>query len=437
MTPIATTTPNTAWLDEELRKEKAVVSELRDTLDKQQVTIADQAQRLLALEDRLTKLQGQLARVSEVEEAQRHTRDELVLMISELRQDEQKRAAESMRNRLAEREQDLRSIQQLEVQLQRFEPLEQGMAVRTAEDRRLNDMILRTQQSIDEITRRLSQRDEVGRQLADRIEQTWTRITQIEGAVSESDKQSQERLSRLLLLESVSQKVEQKIADLESVRDKLTRDQDEMIESQRRADRERSQSLTEAGRRLEAFAHQLDVWAEQQRFFSDQNEKTRRIVREVQELAHQVSQQQDQMRQLQRIAEEQARREFAEWRNANDRRWAQELERREADLGAQAAADDAQNRRLADLEEKRAADVAAMNALTEHLNDVHSQTASEIERLRQAQLRILSLEAKASQEFLAEIQGFLSDGADPKGAKGGVAGAARPTTKGHSQAEAK
>ena len=134
MTPIATSTPNTAWLDEELRKEKAVVSELRDVIDKQQVTIADQTQRILALEDRLTKLQGQLARVSEVEESQRHTRDELVLMISELRQDQQKRAAESMRNRMAEREQDLRSIQQLEVQLQRFEPLEQGMVVRQAED---------------------------------------------------------------------------------------------------------------------------------------------------------------------------------------------------------------------------------------------------------------------------------------------------------------
>lgn len=420
MTPIATTTPNAAWLDEELRKEKAVVTELRDTFDKQQVTIADQTQRILSLEDRLGKLQGQLVRVSEVEEGQRHTRDELVIMISELRQEQQKRAAENVRNRLAEREQDLRSIQQLEVQLQRFEPLEQGMAVRTAEDRRLNDMILRMQQSLEEITKRFSQRDEVGRQLADRIEQTWTHIGQLEAAVSKDDKQTQEQMSRLLLLESTWPRLEQKIADLETMRDKLTKDQDEMMELQRRADRDRSQTLTEAGRRLEAFAHQLDVWAEQLRYFNDQNEKNRRVVREVQELVHQVSQQQDQMRQLQRIAEEQVRREFAEWRNANDRRWAQEVERREEDLKAQVVVDEAQTRRLVDLEEKRIGDVAAVNALVERLNDVQAEASAAVEHLRQANLRALILQARAGQEVLAELQGLLGDGD-----KGTAPGAAR------------
>jgi len=105
------------------------------------------------------------------------------------------------------------------------------------------------------------------------------------------------------------------------------------------------------GTSLEAYAHQLELWAEQIRYFNDQNEKSRRVLREVQELVHQVSQQQDQMRQLQRIAEEQLRREFAEWRNANDRRWAQEVERREAAQGAQATVDETQDKRLIDLEE--------------------------------------------------------------------------------------
>jgi uncharacterized phage infection (PIP) family protein YhgE len=409
MTPMATSTPNIAWLDEELRKEKAIVSELRDTIDRQQVSLADQTQRILALEDRLTKLQGQLARVSEVEESLRHTRDELVLMISELRQDQQKRVTETMRNRLAEREQDLRSIQQMEAQLQRFEPLEQGMVVRQAEERRLNEMILRIQQSLEDTAKRLSQRDEVGRQLADRIEQTWTRVSQVETAVDEGDKKGQEQMSRLLLLESTWPRFEQKIADLETVRDQLTKEQDEMMELERRADRERSQTLTEWGRRLEAYAHQLDVWAEQIRYFNDQNEKNRRVLREVQELAHQVSQQQDQMRQLQRIAEEQLRREFAEWRNAGDHRWAQEAERREAALGAQATVDGTQDKRLVDLEEKRVADVAALNAAVEHMNDIQAEARAAFERARQAHLRVIGMEAKATQEVLAELQGLLGE----------------------------
>jgi len=407
MTPIATSTPNTAWLDEELRKEKVLVSELRDTIDKQQVTLADQTQRILALEDRLTKLQGQLGRISEIEEGLRHTRDELVLMVSELRQDQQKRAAETMRNRLAEREQDLRSIQQVEAQLQRFEPLEQGMVVRQAEDRRLNEMILRMQQSLEDIAKRFSQRDEVGRQLSDRIEQTWARVGLNETAIGDVGKKGQELTSRLLFLESAWPRLEQKVSDLETVREQLAKEQGEMMELQRRGDRERSQTISEWGRRLEAYAHQLEVWAEQMRYFGDQNDKNRRVLREVQELAHQVSQQQDQMRQLQRIAEEQLRREFAEWRNASDQRWAQDAERREAATRAQAATDEALGNRLADLEEKRIGDVAALNGLVQRINELEAATKAEFERVTQAHLRALHMEAKASQEVLAEIKGLL------------------------------
>ena len=137
--PTTTTqdSPNISWLDQELRRTRAVVAELRDLVDKQQVVMADQAQRLVSLEDRLTKQQAQLLRIPDVEEALRHTRDEIVLMLSELRQDVQKRETEFWRNRQTEHEQDLRVIQEIQVQVERFEPLEQSIAARQAEERRL------------------------------------------------------------------------------------------------------------------------------------------------------------------------------------------------------------------------------------------------------------------------------------------------------------
>ena len=79
--------PQFSWLDAELRKEKATVAALREELDQHKVMLADQTQRLKAMEDRLAKLQGQLLRVSDVEEAIQHTRDELVLRMSEIKQD--------------------------------------------------------------------------------------------------------------------------------------------------------------------------------------------------------------------------------------------------------------------------------------------------------------------------------------------------------------
>jgi hypothetical protein len=374
---------------------------------KQQVVITDQSQRILTLEDRLAKLQAQLLRIPEVEEALRHTRDELVLMVSALRQDQQKRDAEFLRNRMTEREQDTRAMQELQASLKRFDPLEQAMAVRQAEDRRLNDVVLRQQQDLEDLAKRLPQRDESIRQLGDRIEQNVVRTGQAEAAVQQAQKVQQEQAARLLLIETTQGKTEQRIAEVPILREDLSKRLDDFAENQRRSDRDRVQSMTEWGRRIEAYSHQLDVWGDQLRFFTDQHEKNRRVLREVQELGQQVAQQQDTLKQAQRIAEDQLRHESREWRSENERRWAQDQERRDKAFEAQTERNDVQDQRLSDLDGKRLADVAAVAALEKRLLTMRAEYAAESERIRQMSAHLMQMYAKSSQDLLAETMGLL------------------------------
>ncbi len=401
--------PSVSWLDQELRRTRAVVSELRDLVDKQQVAMADQAQRLVSLEDRLTKQQAQLLRVSDIEEALRRTRDEIVLMLSELRQEVQKRETEFRRNRQAEHEQDVRVIQEIQAQLERLDPLEQSIAVRQAEERRLNEMLLRLQQAHDETAKRLAQREDISRQLADRIEQAAVRIGQVELALDAAQKEQPEYLSRITLIETDLSRIGQQMAEMQSLREQLTKEQAELAESQRRSDRERAQVLTEWARKMEGFTHQLETWSEQLRYYTDQHDKNRRVLREVQELAHQVSQQQDQLRQIQRIAEDQLRHDLREWQSENERRWAQESERRERTLEAQIQRDNAQDQKLEDLEQARQAVPASLAALDERVKALGSRLAAEFSRMKREQLRILQAEAKAAQELLAESRGYFEE----------------------------
>ena len=137
---------NTSWLDEELRKKSALIEDLRDIIDKQQLAIADQAQRIAGLESRMTKMQAQVGQVSEVQEAVQHTRDELVLQISDVRQDIQKRDAEMTRSRQAERERDMRAVGDIVAELDRFTPLEQAIPTVKMETQRQNEVIMRLQE---------------------------------------------------------------------------------------------------------------------------------------------------------------------------------------------------------------------------------------------------------------------------------------------------
>lgn len=406
---MSTPTLNTSWLDEELRKEKATVAALRDTVEKQQVAMSDQAQRIMALEERLAKLQTQLLKIPEVEEALRHTRDEVVLMMTEARQDQQKREAEFLRNRQAERERDVRSIQAIEMELGRFDPLEQAMAVRQAEDLRLNENVLRLQQALEGINRRIAQAEEARLQLADRIERNTVATGQLQLSLEDQRKAQQEQLPRILLTETNVSKLEQQVAELQTMRQELTKQQDELLENQRRVERERAQAMTEWGRRLDGYAHQVEVWAEQMRYFADQHDKNRRVLREIQDLAQEVSKQQDQLRQLQRIAEEQIRREFREWRGEIDRRWAQDLELREKSGAAQVARDAAQDERIVALEGMREQDIKTMQSISQRLADVQADLAARLTTLRAAQLRALRLQAQAASENLAELNATLGE----------------------------
>jgi len=409
MSAIAETSPSTIWLDEELRKEKAQVAELRDMVEKQQVLLADQAQRSLALEDRLAKMQAELLRIPEAQEALRITRDELVLMFSDMQKGQQQREAEAARNRQAEREQDNQAIQHIQVELQRFGPLEEAISARESEDRRLNEGMLHLEEAQETALKRASEQAEVMRQLADRIERSALQLDQVEEALQEAKKQRQEMSSRVLSLEAALPQVQQQVAELQSMRQQLTNQQGELLESQRRAESERSRALTDWGRQMENFDRQMDAWADQLRYFVDQHEKNRRVLREVEDLARQVSQQQDQLRQVQRIAEDRLRQEFREWRSESDHRWAQQVASREKAEETQAHRHEAHNQRLMALEHWRKDDLALIDATQERLDRLLDQLKAEAEKLKQAQLSALQMQVETYQKVLTETQGFLGN----------------------------
>jgi chromosome segregation ATPase len=401
--------PNTSWLDEELRKEKALVQELRDTVARQQVAFVDQNQRVMALESALAKLEGQLARIPGVEQALEHTRDELVLRMAELREERQKGETEFLRNRQAEREQDSRAIQEIMLALGRIGPLEQGLAVREAEDLRLNESLLRLEQALDEVRRHLLRGEESGRQLADAIEKNGVAIQQTALGLEEERKRQRALAERMPAIETTMNRLEQQVSALQDMRKELTAQYDEFLEIQRRSEQARAQTMTEWGRKLDGYAHQLEVWSDQIRFYGDQHEKNRAVLREVQEVSQEVSQQQDRLRQLQRIAEEQLRRELLELRSELDRRWAREEQRREAAAEAQAGLDDAQDKRLAEAESQLENQRAVLDELAVRLAAVRSEQMSATEQLSSSHRHAWSALADALQDVAATLVG---DGQD-------------------------
>jgi phage shock protein A len=404
MSAVQTGGPNLSWLDEELRRQKSIVEELRNMVDKQQILLVDQSQRMVSLEDRITKLQNQLQALPELRQNMQNTRDEVVSMIGDLRQDMQKRELEGLRTRQGEREKDLRAIQEIRMELDRLAPLEQAAAVGEAEDRRINESVLRLQGQLEGLHKGIAQGEEGRRQLLDAISRNTVEIKQLADDTADLHTIRPALTQRILALENDASKLSQQIGELQEMRNEVTAQQAEMQERQRRSDRERAQTLTDWGRKLDAVGHQIDTWADQLRYFSDQHEKNRNVLRDVQALAQDLSQQQDRMRQVQRITEEQLRQEQREARVEHDQRWAQEIERRELAREAQVAHDDAQDARLGEIEQA-AVDLSALIAsVHERLESVHSAFLSQAGHARDLQQKAL----KAATRDLSDMMSTLA-----------------------------
>jgi chromosome segregation ATPase len=394
MTARDTGGPNVSWLDEELRREKTIVEELRDLVDRQQVALVDQAQRLISLEDRLTRVQNQQQAIPEIRQLVQNSRDEMVAMLGDLKQDLQKRETEQMRSRQGERERDSRALEEIRGELVRFGPLEQAVTVGRAEDRRINEGLHRLQQQIEIVSKQMPQFEEARRLLADAIAKNVVSISKVAEEVDEFRAGRNALSQRILPLESEISKLAQQIGDLQNMRQEITAQQKELVERQRRTDRERAQTMAEWGRKLDAMDHQIDAWADQLRFFTDQHEKNRRVLRDVQTLAQDLSQQQDRLRQLHQIAEEQLRRELREGRTENDHRWAQELERREQSRQEREIAEDQQNERLTSLEEGLADLVREMAAADLRAREIVARMDAEGQESRQMMRSMMQTTSK-------------------------------------------
>jgi hypothetical protein len=132
-------------------------------------------------------------------------------------------------------------------------------------------------------------------------------------------------------------------------------------------------------------------------------------LRDVQEIAQQVSQQQDQLRQVQRLGEEQLRREFREWRSEWDRRWAQETERREKAGVAQSEIDSGFTQQLTAVDQFREDTNSALTQIIEQMKALQAGFLTEINYIRRAQLVSVKLQAKAFQDLVANMHGMLGE----------------------------
>jgi len=309
------------WLDEELRRERAGITKLQQLVERQTGELSEQSRQVKDLEGRLANTQAQLAKFARLDETLQQFKNEVVLLLD--KRDEQGRKArrDTERLRIAERDAQSKMMGEVRRELQDLSRHGEEPRLREAEDRRLGELLMSLRHEVTTVSKDF---DERARNLSYLTEQRAYDNKRIAGLQEENLtllKRSEKQDSRLKSLEDRTQRHERHVQELLQFKTNLVREQTEWMESQRVAHERRKREMTQW--REEVKAHRQDVsnLSDRMQEFNEAAEAGRQMMARLETFQEQLRRDQNQIAELQRLAEERQRKELEAWQGDDEKRW--------------------------------------------------------------------------------------------------------------------
>jgi chromosome segregation ATPase len=325
----------TTWLDEEHRRSKAELVQLKQMVANEEAELQDQSRTLKDLEGRIAGMQTQLIKASQLQAAMEQLREEVVHLLAQSEERRQQEARELERLRSVERDNTSRAVNEIRRELQRVPRVEEESKLRKAEQQRMSESLLAMQQTLNTLTKDVENKIRSIPFLEDGRQQDAKRIAQLQQESLEALKRIEQLGSRLQTLEDAVQRHERDTGELKGVVVQLRTAQRDFVEKQLLETESFKREMADWGERMAFFEKKFNDFGARMDTFSTQFRDDRQVVENVERFQETIKREQAQVSELQRLAEERQRRQLDEWQEENEKRWRKELLRWEHQWGEQ------------------------------------------------------------------------------------------------------
>ena len=313
------------WLDEQHRRDRTEITRLQQRIEAQTNEIQEQARHIQELEARISSIQSQLGRFEQIEQALTNLKNEVTLLINAQAEEITKIQRDTERARMTDRESFGRAITEMRKELPRFRAIEEELAVRKAEDQRLGEVVINLRQEIADINKEIDERTRGLPYLIEQRNHDNRRIAQLQQENVEMFKRVEEIGSKTQMLEHKQQKTEAQVRGLPGLVEDMRRGQEQFIESLKLADADRQRQMREWQATFDDYETILKSQTAHIQEFAAANEEARRIINGIGQFQERLQREQNQVAQLQRLAEERQRKELETFLADNEKRWKKQL----------------------------------------------------------------------------------------------------------------
>lgn len=311
------------WLDEERRRDKAMIATLEERVAQQQDTITALMKRLSSVESDQSIMRGQFASNGRESDVLDQVRREIQQMVESL--DAKRLTAEREAERRAElaREGLARSVRELTEKITRLERQSTEVPAIVVERDRLAAAVAALQQRVDDVFKKLEEPDRRLAFLEEQRRQDARRISEAQSEIPELQKQIDSIKPKLSLIEDLALRTERRMQDIQNG-DRERREQIQaFIDQQTLLMQQRDQQISEL---VAKFGEQDSIMARNiERFetWSEAYRSMKKIIDDFERIGDRLERRINEVAEMQRLSEERFRQEWNDWSSEDQKRWKQ------------------------------------------------------------------------------------------------------------------
>lgn len=309
------------WLDEERRKDKNKIGALEEHIAALEISIAPLQQENKDLSSEITRLKTMLLRMDTFDEQILQVRIEAKQLLEEQDRIVKKREEEAEKIRRTENRSLESSINDVRKELEQLPEFRRSLKARMDEESRLAKLIDEVRNRMELMRRSEEEYTRTIRLLDDGRRQDTKRLTDLTGEMTALRKRVDDQAGRVELNATASKKMETRLNELATVETERREAVSNFLDNQNLREVERERVWKEWQSRFQVIESQTtDIEANLQALDAT-HRAVKRSQQAVDELTQKVERRINEITEIQRLAEERFRQEWATFKADDQKRW--------------------------------------------------------------------------------------------------------------------
>ena len=309
------------WLDDERRKDKAIISELGDRLEELEAKLDTASRKQTEFDSDITRLRTSITRVDDFDNGLADFRLERKKELKDFEKLTKSWINDAKKNLRAQMQGIEAGQKSLMEDYKQVKDLDKKMTTRIEEETRFNAVLREMEKDVGDIDQQYKEYIRYSRSAKEERLKEVKRITDLQGEQTALRKRVDEMRGLMDLVNSDNQKIKNRIQELESIRRDLKKEQDSFLESAVLQNTERESTWKNWMTRFDSIEKQALDLDEQMTKLDSTHRGAKRMQDELKDLSTLLDRRVNEITEMQRLADERFRQEWGTFTADDQKRW--------------------------------------------------------------------------------------------------------------------